>query len=66
MPDGAFRTVAFPVAIKNLRLVRDWLGKVVAKSRLPYPVSAEAKLLFQAINYLEGKAPDWTATQVLR
>ena len=65
MPDGAFRTIAFPVAIKNLRLVRDWLGQVVAKSRLPYPVSAEAKLLFQAINYLEGKAPDWTATQVL-
>lgn len=65
MPDGAFRTIAFPVAIKNLRPVRDWLGKGVAKSRLPYPVSAEAKLLFQAINYLEGKAPDWTATQVL-
>lgn len=64
MPDGEFRTIAFPVAIKNLRLVRDWLGQVVAKSRLPYPVSAEAKLLFQAINYLEGKAPDWTATQV--
>lgn len=65
MPDGAFRTIAFPVAIKNLRVVRDWLGQAAAESRLPYPVSAEAKLIFQAINYVEGKAPDWTATEIL-
>jgi hypothetical protein len=60
IPDGAFRTILFPVAIRNLRPVQQWLMQAVESSHLTYPINVEAKLVFQAINYLEGKAPDWT------
>ncbi len=60
IPDGAFRTIAFPIAVRNLRPVRQWLQESIARSPLAYPVSVEAKLIFQAINYIEGKAPEWT------
>ena len=54
IPDGAFKIVALPVAVKKLRLVREWLREAVADFELSYPVSAEARLLFQAVNYVEG------------
>lgn len=60
IPDGAFRTILFPIAIHNLRPVQKWLQQIIEISHLPYPINVEAKLVFQAINYLEGKAPDWT------
>lgn len=63
IPDGTFKTVAFPVSIRNLRPVREWLQKITIHSDINYPISAEAKLIFQAINYLEGKAPDWTTNE---
>ena len=63
IPDGTFKTIAFPVLIRNLRPVREWLQKITSDSNINYPISAEAKLLFQAINYLEGKAPDWTTNK---
>ena len=62
IPDGVFRTIAVPIAIKDLRSVRQWLEETSNQSGLRYPISAEAKLNFQAISYVEGKAPDWTRT----
>jgi len=61
IPDGAFRTIVFPVAARNLRGVRQWFKDIVNESPLSYPITVEAKLLFQALNYLEGKAPKWTS-----
>lgn len=61
IPDGAFRTIAFPIAVHNLRQVRQWIQDIVKESPLTYPITVEAKLVFQAVNYLEGKAPAWTS-----
>jgi hypothetical protein len=61
IPDGAFRTIAFPIAVRNLRPVRQWIQDIVDESPLTYPITVEAKLVFQALNYLEGKAPAWTS-----
>ncbi len=61
IPDGAFRTIAFPIAVHNLRPVRQWIRDIVNESPLTYPITVEAKLVFQALNYLEGKAPAWTS-----
>ena len=60
IPDGAFRTIVFPVAVRNLRPICEWLADSISESRLTYPVSVEAKLVFQALSYVEGKAPEWT------
>lgn len=60
IPDGAFRTIAFPIAVRNLRPVQQWLEAIVEQSPPAYPITVEAKLVFQALNYLEGKAPGWT------
>jgi hypothetical protein len=65
IPDGALRTVAFPIAVRNLRTVRRWIEDVVTGSPLAYPITVEAKLVFQALNYLEGKAPEWTTQEAL-
>lgn len=65
IPDGAFRTIAFPIAVRNLRPVRQWLEEIISGSPLAYPITVEAKLVFQALNYLEGKAPEWTSQQAL-
>lgn len=32
---------------------------------MTYPITVEAKLVFQALNYLEGKAPDWTTQEAV-
>jgi len=61
IPDGAFRTIIFPVAVRNLRSVRQWIQDIVEESPLAYPITVDAKLVFQALNYVEGKAPEWTA-----
>jgi hypothetical protein len=63
VPDGAFRTIAFPVNVKGLRGVRRWLEGIAASAEPIYPFSAEAKLIFQAVNYIEGKAPEWTQSE---
>jgi len=60
IPDGAFRTIIFPVAVHNLGAVRDWIRVLVERSPLAYPVTVDARLVFQAINYVDGKAPEWT------
>ncbi len=60
VPDGAFRTIAFPVAVDRLRHVKAWLEGLVADAQFTYPLGAEARLVFQAVNYREGKAPEWT------
>jgi hypothetical protein len=64
IPDGAFRTIAFPFPVGDLRPFAQWFKDDFAQSPLVYPVSAEAKLMFQAINYLEGKAPVSTTDEV--
>jgi hypothetical protein len=61
IPDGAFRTIIFPVAVRNLRPVRQWIQDIVEESPLAYPITVDAKLVYQALNYVEGKAPEWTA-----
>ncbi len=65
IPDGAFRTIVFPVAVRNLRPVRKWIQEIVEESPLTYPITVEVKLVFQALNYLEGKAPDWTTQEAV-
>lgn len=65
IPDGAFRTIVFPIAVRNLRPVRQWIQQIVEESPLTYPIAVEAKLVFQALNYLEGKAPDWTTQEAV-
>jgi hypothetical protein len=61
LPDGAFRTIVFPISVRNIRPLRNWIQSIIDESPLTYPISVEAKLNFQAINYLEGKAPEWTS-----
>jgi hypothetical protein len=61
LPDGAFRTIVFPISVRNLRRVREWIQSIITDSPLTYPISVEAKLFHQVINYLEGKAPEWTS-----
>jgi len=65
IPDGAFRTIVFPVAVRNLRPVRKWIQEIVEESPLTYPITVEVKLVFQALNYLEGKAPNWTTQEAV-
>lgn len=65
IPDGAFRTIIFPIAVRNLRPVRKWIQDLVEDSPLAYPITVDAKLVFQAINYIEGKAPEWTAQEAV-
>lgn len=65
MPDGAFRIIAFPISVRNLRLFRQWLKDVIERDPPSYPISVEAKLLFQTINYIEGKAPAWTTSEAV-
>lgn len=65
IPDGTFRTIVFPVAVRNLRPVRQWIQDIVDESPPAYPISVEAKLVFQALNYLEGKAPEWTSQKAV-
>jgi hypothetical protein len=50
IPDGAFRTIVFPIAVRNLRPVRQWIQDIVDESPLAYPITVEAKLGFQALN----------------
>jgi hypothetical protein len=65
IPDGPFRTIVFPIAVRNLRPVRQWIQDLVEQSPLAYPINVEAKLVFQALNYVEGKAPDWTTQEAV-
>lgn len=61
LPDGAFKTIVFPISVRNLRAVREGIQSIIIESPLNYPISVEAKLFHQVINYLEGKAPEWTS-----
>ena len=60
MPDGAIYTLLIPVAADRLRFVRHWLHDLLDADPPGYPISAEARLVFQAINHVEGRAPEWT------
>lgn len=59
MPDGPLRSVVFPLPVESLRLAREWL-QALSRQHFPYPIAAKAVLISQSINYVEGKAPDWT------
>lgn len=63
-PDGPFRVIAFPVATRNLQFVCQQLRELLSNSSLKFPVFSQAELVFQAINYIEGKAPEWTSEPV--
>jgi hypothetical protein len=65
IPDGAFRTIAFPIAVSNMRPVQQWINEIVEESPMSYPITIEAKLVFQAVNYIEGKAPKWTSQEAV-
>lgn len=58
IPDGAFKTIAIPVSVNNMRRSRDWINRVIDEFGLRYPVHVVAKLLPQAFNYLEGEVPE--------
>ena len=60
VPDGPFRSLVFPMSVHNLRHAREWLQSLIAERPFPYPVAAKAMLISQSINYVEGKAPEWT------
>jgi len=60
MPDGAFRTIAFPVAVRNIEVVKEWLSEI-SGAEVSYPFTSEARLLLQVTNYVEGVAPKWTS-----
>jgi hypothetical protein len=61
IPDGAFRTIAFIATAKNLRPICAWVRSALAASSPAYPMSVEAQLVVQVVNYVEGRAPDWTS-----
>lgn len=63
LPDGAFRTIMFPISVGNIRPVRRWIRNIIDEAPPQYPISVEARLTFQVINYLEGKAPEWTTQE---
>ena len=60
LPDGAFRNIAFPLSVSRLRAVGPWLDGIFGKGRVCYPVAVDAKRVFQAINFVVGRAPEWT------
>lgn len=59
-PDGFFFTIAFPVAVHDIRRFQSLIQEIAARSALSYPVSVAAKRVLQVVNYPEGKAPAWT------
>ncbi len=65
VPDGSFLTVAVPVAVANLRHMRDWLHAYThdgtRRAGVVYPIAAEAFPVWHTTQHLIGKAPDWTA-----
>ena len=61
IPDGALHTIVFPVAVKDLRATGERIARLAESAGLCYPLGVEARKIFQAINYVEGKAPDWTS-----
>jgi len=60
IPDGSLRTIMFPVSVSDLESFQNWVQKSVKNNPPNYPVLVSAKLIFQAVNYHEGHAPDWT------
>jgi hypothetical protein len=60
IPDGALRHIVFPFPVFALRRYARALRKWLESWALPYPVTVEARLLFNVVNYVEGKAPAWT------
>lgn len=65
-PDGALRTVAFPVAVGALRSVWSRLADLAAQQP-DYPVVAEARLVGQVLHFDERMTPAWrtAATSLL-
>jgi len=62
IPDGPARTIAFPIAVGELRGFRDHLRQCLERWQLPYPVAAEARLTYQGVCWQEGEAPGWLDT----
>ena len=62
IPDGPARTIAFPIAVSDLRGFRDHLRQCLERWQLPYPVTAEARLTYQGVCWHEGEAPGWADT----
>ncbi|MBS0415959.1 MAG: hypothetical protein JSR68_16460 [Proteobacteria bacterium] len=62
IPDGPVRTLAFPIAVGELRGFRDHLRRCLERWQLPYPVAAEARLTYQGVCWHEGEAPSWADT----
>lgn len=56
IPDGALRTIAFPIPPHALRQAGQWLHDSIGGSNLTYPVVAEARPAVQIIHYADGEA----------
>lgn len=61
IPDGPFRTIIIPSSINNLRTVQKTLSELINLKKPTYPINADVRLLFQAVNYIENKAPEWAS-----
>ena len=62
IPDGPVRTIAFPLAVSDLRGFRDRLRQCLERWQLPYPVAAEARLTYQGVCWHAGEATGWPDT----
>ena len=59
-PDGIFRTISFPLMVKNVRFAQKILQDI-AKQKLSYAFFATATLMEQEVFYKIGTAPEWTS-----
>lgn len=58
-PDGIFRSITFPIMVKNLNNARLILERIAGEG-VPYGFFATANLMQQDIYYEVGVAPEWT------
>lgn len=58
-PDGGFRSISFPVMVKNVENAKKILERM-AKEHIPYGFYSTATLMQQDIFYEIGQAPEWT------
>lgn len=64
IPDGFFATIAIPVHVSALREAIDTVCALCKDGSFTSPMNVQAHRTFQAINYIEGKAPSATSDPV--
>jgi hypothetical protein len=64
IPDGFFVTIAIPVHVSALREAIFAVSSLCKSSDFTSPMYVQAHRTFQAINYIEGKAPESTTDPI--